>query len=279
MKAELEHIRVRDHRSSFVCYWNIAQAYAFKWHYHPEYELTYIEESRGRRLVGDQIAPYQEGGLVLLGPNLPHSWTSEGFVGENRALVVQFSASIFDFDLVEMGDIQELLDRSRRGVRFNLPFAHKIGAAMKKMDRQTGFPKLMMLYEVLDKLAQSWEFELIASVFYEPVLGKKNEERMDEICRYLHQHFTDYISLEKIAAVASMTETSFCRFFKRMTGQTFTEYLNELRIGHACRLLAESTRTISEIAYGSGFNSSTHFNRVFFRQKGQSPSHYRKRFG
>ncbi len=279
MKAKLEHIRIKDHRSSFVCYWNIGPEYPFEWHYHPEYELTYIEKSRGRRLVGDQMEPYQEGDLVLLGPNLPHTWISEGFTGDNRALVVQFTESIFDFDLVEMGDIRELLDRSRRGVFFHPPFAMQIGKAMKEMDRLTGFPKLMMLYQILEELAQSWDFEQIASVFYEPVLGLRNEERLDTVCGYLHQHFSKDIPLEKMATLANMTKTSFCRFFKKMTGQTFTGYLNELRVGHACRLLIESRKTVSEIAYASGFSSSTHFNRIFYREKKQSPTDYRKRFG
>ncbi len=282
MKAALEYIQKKTPNTSFVCYWNIDQQYEFHWHYHPEYELTFIEKSRGLRLVGDHTEEYEDGDLVLLGPNLPHTWASEtypeGMVRKNRAMVIQFTDALFPEALPEMQSIRDLLKRSRRGIHFKGPQIQQIGQELSEMERLTGLSKLTSFYHILETLATLKDYSHIASRLYEPVLSKKNEERLDRICQYLHQHFEEDIPLEKIAAISSMTETSFCRFFKKMTGQTFTEYLNELRVGRACQLLIESRKTISEIAYASGFNSSTHFNRTFLKLKEISPNGYRKRF-
>lgn len=282
MKAALEHIQIKDTHNSFVCYWNIDQEYEFHWHYHPEYELTYIKKSRGLRLVGDHTEEYTDGDLVLLGPNLPHTWASEGNLegtaSQNEALVVQFTADLFPENLPELKLIRALLDRSRRGIHFQSPKAAGIGQSLAEMESLSGLQKLTRFYHILEDLAAIDEYSYIASVLYEPVLSQKNEERLDKVCQYMHQYFEQDIPLEKIARIASMTTTSFCRFFKKMTGQTFTEYLNELRIGRACQLLIESRKNVSEIAFASGFNSSTHFNRVFLKLKQVSPNEYRKRF-
>ncbi len=282
MKAELEHIKVKNSDSSFLCYWNISDQFEFNWHYHPEYELTYIVESKGLRLVGDHVCNYEDGDLIFLGPNLPHTWASDNHNGpiskKNKAMVIQFPESIFNFQLNEFRNIKEMFSRSSRGIHFKGSCLTKIKDNLIELEKLSGISKMMKLFEVLEKLSSCKDYELIASKLYEPVLGKKNEERLDQVCQFLHQKFAEDISLDEIATIANMTITSFCRFFKKMTGQTFTEYLNELRIGRACQLLVESNKNISEIAFESGFNSSTHFNRIFSKEKNVSPSIFRKKF-
>ena len=142
----------------------------------------------------------------------------------------------------------------------------------------SGMEKLLQLYAILDELGRSDNFEILASPNYNPGTGELQEKRIDDACNYIHENYARPLKLAELAELTHMTETSFCRFFKKMTGKSFSDYVNDLRVGRAGKLLTESTSSVNEIAYASGFNSITHFNRMFLRKKGMSPVKFRSHF-
>ncbi len=279
MKATFEHVNSQSADSSFYTYWLKQSHFPFIWHYHPELELTYIHKGKGTRLVGDHVEAFEEGDLVFLGSNLPHTWASEAeFKGEAEVIGIQFKEAIISGELQqfpEFKSIQQLLKVSHRGIQFNGAIVQNIAQQLQGIVHLEGMAKLTSLWNILDTLAKSKDVRFLASEIYVPTLGRNNEQRIDKALQHIHDHFLEPISLEKMAKVTNMTITSFCRFFKKMTGKSFSDYLNDLRIGRACKLLIETNLSISETGFKSGFNSTTHFNRMFLRKKGIAPSVYR----
>ncbi len=253
------------------------------WHFHPEFELTYIISGSGKRIVGDSVEPFSTGDLVLLGPDLPHTWNSApGEKGQYKAIVFQFGRNIVPGQgtgFPEFQNITRLLDLSVRGCFF---YGDEIGSLSKKItriSRLSGLEKMTAFWQVLNELATKGKFVSLASQGYVPSLNKHNADRINKVFGYVSDHFGDMIKLSDVASLGHMTETSFSRFFKQITGEPFTDYLNNTRISHACVLLAgRSDRSISEIATESGFRSSTHFNRMFLLKKGCTPSYFRQQY-
>jgi AraC-like DNA-binding protein len=280
MKASYEHI---DQDSSHIQLWISQPAFEFYWHYHPELELTFILKGSGERIVGDHIESFTAGDLVLLGPNLPHTWTSSGTEkkpGSCQAVVVQFRAGIFENSLAgfpEFDHIRRLVERSARGIKFNQAVSGEAGREMSLLNKKQGLPWLTGFWTLLDGLSKTDEFTLLSSAGYSPSLKKQNQERIDRVFHWLNQHHSGEITLKQAADMVFMTETSFSRFFKKNIGITFNGYLNELRLSTACRLLVDHPeKSKAEISWESGFRSSTHFNRMFLKVKGLSPSSFRK---
>ncbi|PHN06052.1 AraC family transcriptional regulator [Flavilitoribacter nigricans] len=282
MKAAFESIpKASD--ASFLAYRREEPEFAFNWHYHPEVELTYIRQGSGTRLVGDRLSEFGAGDLVLLGPNLPHTWATRNPVdGTERlasAIVIQFNAGLLgngSDQLPEYQNLHRLLKKAGRGIYFPYEPASEIGAAMDDLLRFSGMQRLARLLLILDRLATIPEFTLLASPLYAPSYSRENEARLDRIFQLLHREFTRPISLQEVAKLAHMTESSCSRFFKKMVGRSLSDYLTDLRIARACQLLTETRKNISEIAFAAGFNSTTHFNRMFLRKKGMAPREYRK---
>lgn len=281
MKANYEHI---DSGSGYTQLRISQPTFEFFWHYHPELELTYIQKGSGQRFVGDRIESFNSGDLVLIGPNLPHTWVSSGhkdFPDACQAFVVQFQSGMFDTRLHEFHEfdrIRMLLEHSKRGIRFNGELAEKSGKQLIKLREAEGLHWLTEFWILLDKLAGSADFTYLTDSAYTPSLNKLNPARIDKIFHFLNQHYTEEVSLKKVAELVHLTETSFSRFFKRNIGLTFNEYLNNLRVAAACRLLKEEPeKTIAETAWESGFASSTHFNRMFKSKTGFSPSAYKQK--
>lgn len=284
MKAIFESI-AQSEESSFAAYALEVEAFKFRWHYHPEYELTYIERGQGSRLVGDSIEKFEPGDLVLLGPNLPHTWDSDlsqpNAAAGSKAYVVQFSEAVARCHpalSMEWKNINNLLDRSRQGVIFkqvNKPFMQTF---MSGLVASKGFERLSRLWSLLHELSQQPDTYTLSTHGYAPSLGKDSEQRIDQAFRYIHHHFAGPIALADIAGEVSMTMSSFSRFFKKMTGKTFVAYTNELRLSKAAQLLIETDWPIPRIAYASGFGSITHFNRVFLAKQKMPPLAYRGKF-
>lgn len=284
MKAAFESIPSVE-TSSIVAYWRREAQFAFNWHYHPEMELTYIHQGQGRRLVGDQLSEFGPGDLVLLGPDLPHTWATQQ-TAENdggspaAAVVIQFPELLFTSDLSgrpEFDQIRRLLRQAGRGVAFPKDVALFIGTQMMELVEYSGLEKLTRFFLILDQLSRATLPAALASPLYIPSLKSGTEERLDRVFQLVHREFTRPLPLEEMAALVHMTPSSFSRFFKRMTGISFSDYLNDLRVARACQLLTETQLPISQIAFAAGFNSTTHFNRTFLQKKGRSPRAYRKR--
>jgi AraC-like DNA-binding protein len=255
--------------------------FEFNWHYHREYELTLIVKSHGRRFVGDHIDGYGDGDLVLLGPNLPHTWCSAPAPPGARhdAVVVQFPDDLLGpgrLDGLKLGPVRDLLDRSDRGVSFGGATAAVIAERMLRLDRLSPLGQLAELLAILDELSRSDDGQVLSSRTFVPQLRPEATHPIDRVCKFLNDRFLERIPLGQAARVLGMSPSAFSRFFRRTTGKTFTGYVNELRIGHACRLLMETERGIADVAGASGFTNLSHFNRLFLRSKKMRPSEYRR---
>jgi AraC-like DNA-binding protein len=276
-----EDINAKKGSNSFLALENHVQWFPFQWHYHPEYELTHIRKGSGKRMVGDSYEYFCSGDLVLIGPNLPHTWVSDKEPGaRSSAVVIQFSETFIEsfFQHSECAAIRKLLSQSGQGLYFTLRPGAAILSAIDRLPDYKGMDRITGLLQILNSLAGKKAVPL-ASPYFQPTLGKKSESRINKICQYIHRHSSEAIPLKKIADLVHLSESAFCKFFKRTTGKTYSDYLNEIRIGHSCHLLMESDDTIAEIAYESGFESLTYFNRVFLRKKGVRPGDFRRRGG
>lgn len=284
MKAEIEHISWKTTDSSVRSYRMSKPRFRFKWHYHPEFELTFIEKGMGTRFVGDQVEDYGPGDFVLLGSGLPHTWCSEEGVTDepdsSRAVVFQFPPERFNRDLLdlpEMSRIQWLLRESGRGFAFEGDHALEVGRELIDLSGVRGIRRLTGILELLDRLA-GVKRRPLASPTYSASAQRPREDRMDRVFNFIHDRYTGEIALEEAAEQANLSVSAFCRFFRRATGTTFTAYLADLRVGRACKLLIERGDDIANIAYAAGFGSLTHFNRTFRSRKGMTPREYREHF-
>jgi AraC-like DNA-binding protein len=253
------------------------------WHYHPEYELTYIVSGSGKRIAGDSVQPFGKGDLVLLGPDLPHTWNSDAEsrrVKSCRAIVFQFSGAVIpgeESHLPVFGGIRRLMKMSARGIQFNAEASAELGRQITSLSKAEGLKQLTGFWLLLDALSKTGDQMLLASEGYFPSLNHHSSDRINRILQYISSHFAESIHLQQMADLVHLTVPSFSRFFRVMTGDTFTSYLGAVRVSHACRLLAEQKdMSIERVATESGFRSSTHFNRTFLHYKKCTPTAYRK---
>lgn len=285
MLARFEKIPAPAHRSFHHRELRVARFDA-PWHFHPEIELTLIVAGRGRRFVGDSIEPFAEGDLVLLGPNLPHFWRSEGHPAGGRrhsaqAVVVQFPADFLGGDLwtkPEFAAIHRLLGRAQRGIHFTGAKAHAAAARLRGLGARRQCPAVLELLAILDLLASARRAQPLASEAYEPGLDRHAERRLARVYHFLLEHCLEPLTLAEIARVAAMTPAGFSRYFKRATGRNVSAFLNELRVDHAARLLRETTDGITRIAGAAGFPTLSNFNRRFRERLRCAPRDYRRVF-
>ncbi|MEM6688744.1 MAG: helix-turn-helix domain-containing protein [Planctomycetota bacterium] len=257
-----------------------------KWHRHPEIELTYVQQGTGSRIVGDHIGAYGDHDLVLLGSNLPHTWTSDEYRGRrydrHKAIVVQFHPDFlgeYFFEIHEMQPIQELLCSAYRGLWASAEEASSIGEQMTEMLSLAGPSRLISLLSILAQLTHI-QTKTLASAGYSGPTSKDAESRIQQVCDHIENSFTSSsFSISSLAEMLFMNQSAFSRFFKQSTGRTPTEYLNELRIGYACRQLIESDHSILDICHASGFDSPSFFNRTFKRLRSSTPRGYRALHG
>jgi AraC-like DNA-binding protein len=264
-------------QESFLCFLKTARGFPFKWHFHSEYELTLIVRSHGQQFVGDAIVEYGNGDLVLLGPNLPHTWRSTRLTGRHEAVVLQFRADCLGagfFGRPEMRSVQRLLDRSRRGLLFRGATRREVGELMRKLLDANGPARIRLFLEILERLANA-PCRPLASAAFQPEATREDEQRIARICDHIQRHADQRLSLASVAQMVHMSPSSLSRFFKRVTGRTFNRYLNELRVGQACRQLIETDHTVAEICYACGFHNLANFNRRFRQIKGLTPTKYR----
>ncbi len=276
MKAKLEDIPSVKGASSFHAYRFQVPFFEFKWHYHPEYELTYIVKGSGYRIVGNSYEQYSDGDLVLLGSNLPHTWTSKPdntFASE--AIVIQFSSEFITPFLVlhESNRIKQLLEHSDRGLRIAVD--EMLVSNIMELPKIQGMDRVLKLIWILEEITKR-QCDYIAPNTFHNVVSKKNEFRINKACIFLQNNFNQKISLKQVADLIYLTESNFCKFFKKATGKTYSDYLNELRINEACRMLVQTEQTINEISYACGFETLSYFNRVFLFKKAITPTTFRK---
>jgi AraC-like DNA-binding protein len=278
MKPSFEEISSRRGEQAFLAYEYTTTSFPFNWHYHPEYELTYILAGTGERLVGDNNESFGAGDLVLMGSDLPHTWSSsKKSRGKSAAIVIQFAQDFLDAFLrySEFKRVDKLLVQSKQGVHFNIKTNKVIIDKIKSLPHLIGVERVSGLLEILNLLANV-KTRVLSSAYYHKVKGKENENRINTVCSYIKKHFTTALPIQSAADTIGLSLTAFCKFFKRAVGKTFSDYVNDIRIGYACELLSESDKPIATICYESGFENISYFNRVFLEKKKMRPNEYRK---
>jgi AraC-like DNA-binding protein len=276
MKAELEKIVPGEGKTILVAYRMHLPYLEYYWHHHPEYELTFKINIKGKRIVGDSYEEFHPGDLVLIGPDLPHTWVTNR-KEKNRDcdfVVIQFSNNLFNsfIHLAEFDRIKRLLQNSRQGLHFknSKPLKEKILSLPEKQ----GVNKLTDLIWILEQLTKQ-KGRKLASAEYEITQAIGREQRINKVCNYLEQNFSKPIGIDEAAKIINISKSAFCKFFKRTTGKTFSDYLNEIRIGYACYQLLETDKPIASIARTAGFDSVSYFNRVFTKKKNSTPREFR----
>ena len=251
------------------------------WHFHPEIELVYVKGGNGKRHIGKHLSYYHSGDLVLIGSMLPHTGFTDRLTGNESETVIQFNQDFLGigfFDTAEMQNIHQLLERSKAGMAFYGEAKAEVGRRLEKLVVLDNFGKMIELLCLLQFMAWTEEYEILNAEGYALEVQNSDNDRINIIYNYVLLNFKNPISLEEIAELARMTVPSFCRYFKKISGKKFTQFVNEIRIVHACKLLTESSESISNISFESGFNNFSHFNRQFKMVTGESPSIYRKKF-
>jgi len=252
-------------------------------HSHKNFELNYISSGIGRRIVGDNISGFEKGDLVLLGPNIPHCW--EVLDAENNeqpaCIVTHFSENIVDSDFFKMPELEKvvaLLKLSNRGIRFKVEDDTEIRNILLDMSESKGLEYYIGLLKIFNNLIKIADRERLSNPINGSSLFSKNIEKINKVYEYVFQNIQEGIKLEEASAVLNMAPSSFCRFFKKKTGSTFMEYVMNVRVGIAAKLLAETDKQITQICFDSGYNNLANFNHYFKANMGKTPSDYRKNF-
>lgn len=278
MKLQFEPIKPPPGSSFKLIHLKEAEISGMHWHYHPEYELVYIPVGSGRRHIGQHIGRFEEGELVFIGPNVPHLSFSYGRQGPFEQIVLQLRADFLGDDFLqrpELESIQHLFARSHQGLTFGPETKAAVGPALQRLLTEPAFGRLLTLLQVLQQLAEAPDTVILQAGSAGLGVRGREQERLSRIYQYIQQHFNRALEVEELASLAHLSVPAFCRYFKKMTGMTLTNFVQEYRISHACRLLLEDA-PITEVSYASGFNNLSHFNKTFLKLTGLSPSAYRK---
>lgn len=282
MKASLEQLEKARDGSFLFRQFNLSYFDA-PYHFHPEFELTLILKSEGKRFVGNQVADFKEGDLVLLGSNVPHCWKNDGIGNENsaRSIVVQFKEDFLGegfFKNPETLPIRNLLEKAKSGILISGKTRDRVAREMIFLLTVPPFQKLLGLLDLLNTIAISKDFEIIDNQSDKYDLSAIDLDRINKVYAYVIEHYTQDIHLETAAHLTNMTETAFCRYFKKITKKTFLDLVTEFRIKHACNLLSSTDKQVAEVCFESGFGNISHFNKQFKVVTGYSPLNYRKMF-
>lgn len=252
------------------------------WHHHPECEITLVLRGGTERMVGDKLTRLRPGDLTLLGPDLPHDYRNEppatGRGQRVQAIVVQFMPDLLGNGWLQHASLQrvrQLFHRSRLGLEVRGPTRRRAALRMKQLSRATGLRRVVLLLEILEDLAMSRDLVEIASPGFHAPAAHGPTDRVAPIIAHVESHLATPLHVRDLALMAGLSESAFSRLFKKSTGRSVPQYLNELRIGRACRLLAETDDTVARIATACGYPSPANFQRQFHRHQQRSPLAYR----
>lgn len=258
-----------------------------RWHYHPEIELIHFRKGAGTQFVGDSITRFKAGDLILIGANLPHYWRFDNeYFAEDGPLHPDSRVAHFreDFwgpgflDLPENVKIKSLLEQASRGLQIGGPTREKVVVLLEQLLEAAGTSRIILLLQALLIIAEEEQVQPLSSIGFKHQAESSENERINNIYDFSLKHFHRKIHLEEVAAVANISPHSFCRYFKSRTRKTYSQFLIEIRVGHACKLLIENNRSIKQLCYESGFNNFTSFHKYFKKITGKSPLAYQKEF-
>jgi len=257
--------------------------FTYPWHFHPEFEILYVIEGSGTSFVADSIEEFQAGDLVLIGGDLPHFWRSDEMYFNSKGdlkieyIVIQFPNDFLKEEIAnypEYSSIGELFERASQGIRFSTEFTRKVSKKIIKLSGNSGFERIILLQELLHSLAKTKDYKLLAGELYYHEKQNFTNLRLTKVIQFLNTNYQRNIELKKIADIASLHPAAFCRFFKEKTGKTLSEYVNDMRISYACRLIIEGKLSVSQISFECGFNNLSNFNRTFKKHTGFTPTNY-----
>jgi len=277
-RSDLRHKSISVNRNKYKHFLKV-------WHYHEQLELVLILKSTGTRFVGDNIEQFREGEVILLGKNLPHMWLNDVayFAEDNKfeaeAISVHFKEEFMGngiFTMPELKPVSLLFERSKRGLKYAGDLTEII-SKIEQMMNLSDFERVVKLMEVLHLLASHKECTELTTTGYSKVFGHTENKNLEKVYSYIFDNFKETIPLDKVAELAHMNTAAFSRFFKTVNKKTFTRYLNEIRIGFACKMLLEKKYSITDICYESGYNNLSNFNRHFKSITNYTPSDYIKK--
>lgn len=258
-----------------------------RWHYHTEIELIHFKKGEGTQFIGDSIQRFKGGDVVLVGANLPHYWRFDDAYFDDRSgepadiRVCHFNENFWGsnfLDLPENAPIKGVLDKARRGLQVTGKARQTVADLLEELIEAEGSQRIILLMNALSAIANGKQLDTLSSIGFKPDLVDTESDRINAIYEYSIKNFKRKIQLEEIAEVANISPNSFCRYFKSRTRKTYSQFLIELRVGHACKLLIENNQCIKRLCYESGFNNFTSFHKYFKLITGKSPLTYQKEF-
>jgi AraC-like DNA-binding protein/quercetin dioxygenase-like cupin family protein len=279
MKIEFELIQEDEGSSLRLLHEKLSpEKFSWQYHYHPEYELVYVMTGNGTRQVGNHISNYENGDLVLMGPDLPHSGFGLNSRGSIEQVVVQFKKDVFAPSLLqrpEMKLINVLLDKSRYGISFGQTTKEKVTKKLLRLLKLQPFDRFLELIHILQVLAGTEDYILLNAQVTLPTTIRKVHIRLQNIFNYVEQNYQEEINIKKVADIAHLTVPAFCNYFKKIMTITFTDFMNQFRIEKACILLQQE-KSVGEVCFECGFNNVPYFNKVFKNIIKKTPSEFKK---
>ena len=252
-------------------------------HFHPEVEILLVLQGRGTRYVGDSVETFEPGDLVMIGPDVPHEWCSDksSDAGSAEAIYILFNTSMLGVDfwtLPESKIILKIIRQSNRGIKLTGNTRDEVEHLMRKIEVSYGFTRIILLMSILEMIAFNGEYHYLASPVVQDQVNDRDTERLNKVYKYVLDNIHHEISLSEAASVANFSKAAFCRYFRKRTNKTFVQFLNEIRIGQACRFLINENNSISGICYICGYNNISYFIRQFRKITGFTPLNYRNKF-
>jgi AraC-like DNA-binding protein len=277
MKPFVEKLPLSQN-TSFVARTYRTPQFEVSWHQHIEYELILFTEGEGRAFIGNYIGEFETGDIFFLGSNLPHTFQKAQNEQITSAVVVQFTDHFWGNDFMELPEcksLKNLFETAAQGLKLKNGLAAKLNPLIRELEQLQGLSRIIRLCECLQLIAASPDYETISTQEVK-TFQARNRGRIDKIFQYTIDNFTEPISLADVAGTAGMSIPAFCSYFKKSTKKTYIDFLNEIRIGHACKLLIDTQKSVLEICYESGFNTLANFNKQFLKMKKLTPSGYRR---
>ena len=277
MKPLVEKLPLSDD-SSFVARTHRTPHFEVPWHQHAEHELILFTEGSGMSFIGNYVGSFQKGDIFFLGSNLPHTFQKSHDTMITSAVVIHFKADFWGMEFLNLPEskkVKNLLTISSQGLKISGKTKKMLNPLFHAMEKDKGFRRLLHLCECLTLLSEREEYTTLSTQEVK-VLNMRDQERIDRVFQYTMNNFREPIELPTIADIAGMSVPAFCNYFKKRTKKTYVNFVNEMRIGNACKLLQLENKSMTDICYESGFNSVANFNRQFLRIKGVTPSAYKK---
>ncbi|HVK48296.1 MAG TPA: AraC family transcriptional regulator [Pseudobacter sp.] len=274
-------------RHSFSVRQDIVPYVNNRWHYHPEIELIHFKKGEGTQFIGDNIKRFKPGDIVLVGPQLPHYWRFDDAYFEDGSKlnadvrVVHFAENFWGDQFLQLPEnlnIKGMLEKARRGLQITGRTRQKVAELLEHLLYSDGSLRIMLLIEALNTISECKNMSSLSSIGFKQEFVEAESDRVNAIYDYSLKNFKRKIQLEEIAAVANISPNSFCRYFKSRTRKTYSQFLIEIRVGQACKLLIENNLSIKQLCYESGFNNFTSFHKYFKMITGKSPLNYQKEF-